>query len=454
MTFVTFDDVLPTLVRVSEGTPGFVDLNRCCVVRDLRGRVRLVVDPDVANNNLDTIALAGVLKSELGDYFVPPIWSTAANGKDEARLSREIFQAGRAARWEATYDDQLTGQTGVRARATWYKFERRLSKQEWLESNSTNTPWSLGDGRPGIVTFYSFKGGVGRTTTLISCAWQFARAGKRVVVIDLDLEAPGVGLALGAKAQRGVVDFLVDELATLRANLDGCYAPADALGQDKERVLVVPAGNLGPLYLEKLGRLDFVGANPDARHRQTGASPIEQALRALLLRLQGVRFADGKTADYIFIDARAGLHDLAGLSLHRLAHVDVLCGRTNEQTYLGLELSLATLVQRKGRENLQCVLVQTMVPPEGTGDANDQEAEFLDKGFSWFEKYVHTGDRANTVDKLDKTQQHWPSVIRYVEARGRYSTLESIEELMLAKDYRQLRERIEALCEPSEGDDE
>lgn len=439
---MTFDDVLPTLVRVCETTPGFVDLNRCCVVRDLTGRVRLVVDPSVNAPPLNLPALEQELKRELRNYFAPPIWSTAAQRREEARLANEIFKQNRAVRWsQAAYDDLQTGAKGTPARAAWSKFERRLSKHEWLESNDTLVPWDLGDG-PAIVTFYSFKGGVGRTTTLMACAWLLARAGKRVIVIDLDLEAPGVGLALGAKSQRGVVDFLVDQLATKNADLADCVAPAEELGPDKGRVFVVPAGNLGPGYLEKLARLDFLGSSPRAGQSQSDASPIEDAMRVLLRKLRAY------AADYIFIDARAGLHDLAGLSLHRLAHVDVLSGRTSAQGYVGLELALEMLVQRKGQANCEPLFVQTMVPVEGTPEALAEEAEFLDKSFSWFEKYVYQ-THGPTVQKQDKTQPHWPSVIRYEPARARYAKLSSVERHFLAPDYEQLLQRIIDRCTPS-----
>ena len=42
-----------------------------------------------------------------------------------------------------------------------------------------------------IVTFYSWKGGVGRTMALANTAVQLARKGNRVLVVDWDLEAPG-----------------------------------------------------------------------------------------------------------------------------------------------------------------------------------------------------------------------------------------------------------------------
>jgi len=42
------------------------------------------------------------------------------------------------------------------------------------------------------VMFHSYKGGVGRTTTLVNAAYHLSRRGKPVLVIDLDVEAPGI----------------------------------------------------------------------------------------------------------------------------------------------------------------------------------------------------------------------------------------------------------------------
>ncbi len=44
----------------------------------------------------------------------------------------------------------------------------------------------------GIVTFYSYKGGVGRTMALVNTGHILARDGWRVLMIDFDLEAPGM----------------------------------------------------------------------------------------------------------------------------------------------------------------------------------------------------------------------------------------------------------------------
>jgi cellulose biosynthesis protein BcsQ len=43
-----------------------------------------------------------------------------------------------------------------------------------------------------IVTFYSFKGGVGRTMSLVNVGVALAAKGRRVLLVDFDLEAPGI----------------------------------------------------------------------------------------------------------------------------------------------------------------------------------------------------------------------------------------------------------------------
>ena len=43
-----------------------------------------------------------------------------------------------------------------------------------------------------IFTFYSFKGGVGRSMAMANVAWELASRGLRVLAIDFDLEAPGL----------------------------------------------------------------------------------------------------------------------------------------------------------------------------------------------------------------------------------------------------------------------
>jgi cellulose biosynthesis protein BcsQ len=78
-----------------------------------------------------------------------------------------------------------------------------------------------------VITFYSWKGGVGRTMALANTAVQLARKGNRVLMVDWDLEAPGLinyfagrvaqqtkDLGIGpAKYSRGLLGLLSDALS-------------------------------------------------------------------------------------------------------------------------------------------------------------------------------------------------------------------------------------------------
>ena len=70
-----------------------------------------------------------------------------------------------------------------------------------------------------FITFYSFKGGVGRSMALINTAAIMAERGFRVLVIDMDLEAPGLSFLMRdalnsavatAPLQVGLIDLLTD----------------------------------------------------------------------------------------------------------------------------------------------------------------------------------------------------------------------------------------------------
>jgi MinD-like ATPase involved in chromosome partitioning or flagellar assembly len=72
-----------------------------------------------------------------------------------------------------------------------------------------------------IVTFYSYKGGAGRTLALANVAVLMARQGHRVLVADFDLEAPGMSRFLQREAPTGLA---------LRHNARDAYRPLTLLG--------------------------------------------------------------------------------------------------------------------------------------------------------------------------------------------------------------------------------
>jgi len=55
---------------------------------------------------------------------------------------------------------------------------------------TVTTPMATATGE--AITFYSYKGGTGRSMLLANVAWQLAASGRRVLLVDWDLEAPGL----------------------------------------------------------------------------------------------------------------------------------------------------------------------------------------------------------------------------------------------------------------------
>jgi MinD-like ATPase involved in chromosome partitioning or flagellar assembly len=442
---MTFDDIISNVVTLCEGHPGFAALARACLVHDLAGRVHLVVEPGAAAPSCDLEALAELLARRLGLYFAGPILSTAGP-REERRVAHAILEQSTEwpRMWDTSTGDPITGIPVPRGK-NWRALQRLVSKQAWLSAQPVDPPWPLAAANPAVVSFYSFKGGVGRTTLLAAAARTLAARGHRVVAVDLDLEAPGLGTFLGVETERGVLDFVVDYLITGIPDLARCTGAARALGDDiGSRVEVIPAGRLGWMFVEKLGRLDFATGG-----LESSESPVGAALQALL---EAVR--NQLKPDYILIDSRAGLHDLGGLSLHALAHVDVLVARATRQNLLGLEIALQAIGRRKSPEALRRLLVaHTFAPRREERDSpTSEEVDFRQQVHELFGAHIYAEDAAEARDADDAP--HFPRPIFQHADLERTSTLEAVPaEILDGDDFRRLCDRLVELCEPELRED-
>jgi len=104
------------------------------------------------------------------------------------------------------------------------------------------------------VAFYSYKGGVGRTLLVANTAQFLAMSGRRVVALDLDLEAPGLHQKLGSRdvldrAESGTLYGAVDELLDTLENeprkrsLRETAIEVDLPSGTKGSLLLIPAGS-------------------------------------------------------------------------------------------------------------------------------------------------------------------------------------------------------------------
>lgn len=182
------------------------------------------------------------------------------------------------------------------------------------------------------VAFYSYKGGVGRTLLVANTAQFLALSGRRVVALDLDLEAPGLHHKLGnpdVKILRGAVDELLGALEgehnrSLRETAIEVLLPSESDGS----LFLIPAGAApSPTYWAALERL-----NQALRaHRRNGGLP------EAVLELQA-RVAEEFDADFLLIDSRTGITELGGLATSLLADRVVCLTSTSPESVEGIRV--------------------------------------------------------------------------------------------------------------------
>lgn len=443
---LAWGEVLDALLRVVETWAGRADLRRVCVVRDLHGCIRLAIS--AAEGRVpDAAGLEREVTANLGSWFAGPIlWTGAPSAQEQRRLAQNLLnklQAEWPAGWPTAWRDVTGGQhpITVRERGLWCGEQRARTKDIWIHEGSVKPPWPLHPKTPAIVSFYSFKGGVGRTTTLGIMARDLARTGHHVVVIDLDLEAPGLGRFFDVKTERGILDLLSSHAATGTVDLEEPELYSATIDEGRGRITVYPVGPMDWSYVERLACLDY------APRANSEPSAVEAALRAILGHVRR-----RLKPDYIFLDARAGLHDLGGLSLHALAHVDVLVGRAGRATLDGFQLVLEAITRRRHEQDLRVVIVQSFVPLPVTGEEHarvrDAWAVALHEAFTptLYERlYTAKGDDLPEVG--DKAAMHYPWVVPQYDSIGRVDRIQDIDRSVLdSEPFAELRSRIVERC--------
>jgi MinD-like ATPase involved in chromosome partitioning or flagellar assembly len=319
--------------------------------------------------------------------------------------------------------------------------DRVRSRGFWVNAPS-DPAWPADEGNPPVIAFYSFKGGVGRTTALASFAIQRARLGETVAVIDLDLDAPGAGNLLGtgapeSDAQFGVVDYLMELPIRPPTNLrDYCHLPSHL--SDRGQIFVFPAGRLDQDYLSMLARLDLEPAAPSDKH------PLLNLMEHIRQEL---------SPDWYLLDCRAGLSEASGFALSGLANLTVLFGTTSAQSWEGLRLVVERLGARRvdvGQPQADCLIVQAMCPesPETAKlavSAFHEEAENIFK-----ESYYAEDPKSEDDDKFwyvrdleSEDAPHQPSVLSYSQKLAFTRSIADVADALAeTPEYTKLARRI------------
>jgi MinD-like ATPase involved in chromosome partitioning or flagellar assembly len=272
-----------------------------------------------------------------------------------------------------------------------------------------------------------------------------ARAGCSVVIIDLDLEAPGQQSLFDAQPSRGVIDYVVEHIALGSSELVDLLVDVTAQVPDATgAVHLAAAGAVDWAYVEKIARLDFA-----AHNQQDGKSPVHLALKSLLHDVH-------KTAkpDWILLDARTGIHDLGGLAMHALAHIDVLLGRDGRQGMEGLRLCLQALARRRDPDDIQTLIVHALAPAplEDERVSMPIQRAFQNTIYELFKETLYEPiDDSELPSPDDSGASHSAYAIPLDPTLGRLETLRSIADMTVARPYyTAIVDRLRELAEPAE----
>ncbi|GAA1407141.1 FxSxx-COOH system tetratricopeptide repeat protein [Kitasatospora putterlickiae] len=214
-----------------------------------------------------------------------------------------------------------------------------------------------------VVTFYSFKGGTGRTMALANLGWILASQGLRVLVVDWDLEAPGLHRyyhPLLVDPELHATDGLID---MLRAYVDEALPGPDrpGPGPDPREWLAAP-GRLEQylcglaLDLPEGGRLDLMPAG--RQNAAYSAAVTSFNWRSFYTRadIRGAEFLYALREqwtgayDYVLIDSRTGVSDTSGICTVLMPDTVVDCFTLGAQSIRGGVDAARAIVDADERE--------------------------------------------------------------------------------------------------------
>jgi MinD-like ATPase involved in chromosome partitioning or flagellar assembly/tetratricopeptide (TPR) repeat protein len=229
---------------------------------------------------------------------------------------------------------------------------------------------------PWFVTFYSYKGGVGRSLALANVAWAMASRGRRVVAVDMDLEAPSIHttLPLESKPGPGLIHLAAhySRRGSLPASLEDYLHRCPGVS-GRGGLWVMSAGSGQRDYQALLNHTDWLHLHP-----KLGTAPFLKQLREAL--------AGGPQPHYVLIDSRTGFSDIGGLSTHQLADAVVLVFNLTRPCLEGTVRAYRSMWEPEDSRLQGLTLVASPVPPLPPDDEGivsrrlNQAAELMPAG--------------------------------------------------------------------------
>ncbi|MDQ2091062.1 tyrosine-protein kinase family protein [Marimonas arenosa] len=220
-----------------------------------------------------------------------------------------------------------------------------------------------------VVTFFSYKGGVGRTLALVNIAAMLAKSGRKVLAVDFDLEAPSLPsfeIFQGAHNASGLVDYVTSYRETgIAPRCEDFIVRSEVEGNP---IWVMPAGRHSDGdYTEALNNIDW----NELYEKQDGYLLFED------MKQQWAEYG-GHGFDYVLIDSRTGHTDVGGICTRHLPDAVSVMFLPNDSNITGL----VPIVENIRVENsMRSKQIHLHVTPSNVPDLDDEKgilAKLLD----------------------------------------------------------------------------
>lgn len=394
-----FDDSLPQLVAELTRLAGREFVEAGTALRDATGRLSFVAGR-APKDEAEREMLGRALIDILGSY---------------ARADRPIsFRGDGGTEPILAAPERLPVQVND---GYCYLLDRRIVGAGWLDAptaRQTETP---------RVVFASLKGGVGRSTALAVAAADLAQRNRNVLVVDLDLEAPGLGhllLAPDRTPEFGAIDYLVENGigGVPDTSLHAYIGTSELTAAGGGRVDVLPAvgwrSSANPEnVLPKLSRAMIEDVVNDR-----AVSVAEQVSKMIS------RITDREQYDMIFIDSRAGLSELAAPAVLGLGATVLLFATAQMQTiegYRALFAALQLLAQRDAVQQRDTEWRTMLRPVYAKASLDTTSSEwFIDEFYDLYSAHIYDAEDGGEdapeslrFSRDDEGAPHWPLIIPF-----------------------------------------
>jgi tetratricopeptide (TPR) repeat protein len=194
------------------------------------------------------------------------------------------------------------------------------------------------------ITFYSYKGGVGRSMALSNVASRLAELGKSVCVIDFDLEAPGLHFKFPKfhkieNIEKGIVDYIsaFHTEGKMPESIKDFSIELKPNNNATKKITMIPAGNIKQSdYWHMLSMINW--SNLFYKEESEGLSFFLDLKERIKKEIK---------PDFLLIDSRTGITDIAGITLRILADQVVILAANNEENKEGSIRIIKSLLNKE-----------------------------------------------------------------------------------------------------------